>query len=71
MWIKAEDGKLYNLHDAHSIQAEERGNALFVVVAEYSPTDLRSFNLTNRTHRKTRNEYSMKSRTRCNAATCC
>ena len=49
MWIKSEEGKLFNLESAHCVQVEDRGAGQFVVVIEYSPIDLRSFNLTHRT----------------------
>ena len=52
MWIKSEDGRLFNLEMAHSVQVEDRDNGQFVVVIEYSPIDLRSFNLTQRTRRE-------------------
>lgn len=48
MWIKSEDGKLFNAEGAHCIQIEDREDNLFVVVLEYSPIDVRSFNLTRR-----------------------
>ena len=48
MWIKSEEGKLFNVSNAHAIVIEERQNG-FVVLAEFNPTDVRSFNLTKRT----------------------
>ncbi len=48
MWIKSEDGKLFNMNEAYSVQIEDREGGTFVVVIEYSPVDLRSFNLTKR-----------------------
>ncbi len=55
MWIKSEDGKLFNAKDAHCIQIEERDDGKFVVVLEYSPVDVRSFNLTRRVSREEAN----------------
>ena len=52
MWIKSEDGNLFNLESAYCVQVEDREDGQFVVVAEYSPMDLRSFNLTQRTTRE-------------------
>lgn len=51
MWIKSEDGKLFNADGAHCIEIEDREGGLFVVVLEYSPIDVRSFNLTRRVSR--------------------
>ena len=51
MWIKSEEGKLFNVSNAHAIQIEERQNG-YVVLAEFNPTDVRSFNLTKRTERE-------------------
>ena len=48
MWVKSQDGKLFNLDSAYGIHIEERGNGQFVVIAEYAPNDVRSFNLTLR-----------------------
>lgn len=48
MWIKSEEGKLYNSDGAHCIEIEDRGGGMFVVVIEYSPVELRLFNLTRR-----------------------
>lgn len=47
MWVKSQDGKLFNLETAYSVRLEDRGEH-FVVVAEYTPSDIRSFNLTLR-----------------------
>ena len=48
MWIKSEDGKLFNMNEAYSVQVEDREGGHFVVVIEYSPPEMRSFNLTRR-----------------------
>ncbi len=52
MWIKSEDGKMFNLESAYCVQVDDRGDGQFVVVVEYSPSDVRSFNLTQRTTRE-------------------
>lgn len=52
MWIKSEDGKLFNLESAYCVQVDDRGDGQFVVVVEYSPSDVRSFNLTHRITRE-------------------
>ncbi len=39
MWIKSEEGKLFNVSNAHAIVIEERQNG-FVVLAEFNPTDM-------------------------------
>lgn len=51
MWIQSEEGKLFNSRSAHCIEIEDRGAGMFVVVIEYSPIELRSFNLTKRVPR--------------------
>ena len=52
MWIKSEDGKLFHLESAYCVQVDDRGDGQFVVVVEYSPSDVRSFNLTHRITRE-------------------
>lgn len=47
MWVKSQDGKLFNLGLAYGIHVEDRGGGQFVV-AEYASNDVRSFNLTLR-----------------------
>ena len=51
MWIKSEEGKLFNLESAYSVQVENRENG-FVVVIEYFPAAMRAFNLTRRITRE-------------------
>ena len=51
MWIKSEDGKLFNLESAYSVQMEERQDS-YIVVIEYFPAAMRAFNLTKRITRE-------------------
>ena len=39
---------MFNSEGAHCIEIEDRGAGMFVVVIEYSPIELSSFNLTKR-----------------------
>jgi len=51
MWIKSEEGKLFNLESAYSVQMEERQDS-YIVVIEYFPAAMRAFNLTKRITRE-------------------